>query len=359
MRPSSVVCTCTSTPSRSRMRRPSAMPHGAFTRPPNGAWSTMRTEPTSSRKCSSTRCVSSGTMSRDGALRLHVLDERARRRLVGVVARLDRREVVERARVVELATQLADARREVGRARHELAVPEGHPRRRAGRGDDDHAIVLDRADAPGGAAELEDVADARLVHELLVQLAEPRLVRRGSPCRVRGRGSCRRRSSRPCATQRAGVSTSLTRSQETRASSSAATSLGYLPDEHREHFVERRARERVVRIRAAHEVEQVGRSSTRRSDATMATMICASTSSAFWTTRVGSTSPARIASTMASCSSASSRKVGTNTPRLVASSECPARPTRCSAAATRFGLWSWTHEVHRADVDARARGSSW
>ena len=74
----------------------------------------------------------------------------------------------------------------------------------------------------------------------------------------------------------------------------------------------------------------------------MATMTCASTSSAFCTTRVGSTSPSRIARTTASISIASSRNVGTNTPRLTASSECPARPTRCSPFATRLGDWSWS-----------------
>ncbi len=53
-----------------------------------------------------------------------------------------------------------------------------------------------------------------------------------------------------------GVSVSVTRSQLSRASSSAATSDGYFPDEHRQHFVERGARQLVVRIRAAHEIEQ-------------------------------------------------------------------------------------------------------
>ncbi len=44
------------------------------------------------------------------------------------------------------------------------------------------------------------------------------------------------------------------------------------------------------------------RSSSRRRWTTAATMTCASTSSAFWTTRVGSTSPSRIARTIASIS---------------------------------------------------------
>ena len=59
----------------------------------------------------------------------------------------------------EFASELTDAPREIDASRHELAVPEGHARRRAGRGHDDDPIVLDRADAPRRRAELKDVAN--------------------------------------------------------------------------------------------------------------------------------------------------------------------------------------------------------
>src|SRR5688572_4713480 len=62
------------------------------------------------------------------------------------------------------------------RARHVFAVPEWHPRGRARRRRHDDAIVLDGPYAPGARAELKHVADTRLVHELLVQLAESRAV---------------------------------------------------------------------------------------------------------------------------------------------------------------------------------------
>ena len=62
MIPSSVVCTCTSIPgSASRTRCASAIPQGAFTRPPNTECRMIRTAPISSRNCSMTIVRSSGT----------------------------------------------------------------------------------------------------------------------------------------------------------------------------------------------------------------------------------------------------------------------------------------------------------
>ena len=55
-----------------------------------------------------------------------------------------------------------------------LAAPERHLARLAGGGRDDHAIARDLRDAPGGRAQQERLADARLVHHLLVQLANAR-----------------------------------------------------------------------------------------------------------------------------------------------------------------------------------------
>src|SRR6185437_9573767 len=82
------------------------------------------------------------------------------------------------ARGIELAPQLADARRQMRRARGVLAVPEGHSCGRARRRCDDDAVVLDGVHAPSGRAELEDVADASLVNELFVELAQACAVRK-------------------------------------------------------------------------------------------------------------------------------------------------------------------------------------
>ena len=132
-----------------------------------------------------------------------VLDERARGALVaGVQARqaLHGALVVERG---ELALEAADGAAELERATRLLALPERHLRGLAGRGGDDHAVARDLLDAPGGRAEQEDLALARLVHHLLVELADAAAaVRPGRRRRGRGRGSCRRSRSRCAARPR-------------------------------------------------------------------------------------------------------------------------------------------------------------
>ena len=115
-----------------------------------------------------------GNDARRRALLVNVFDERLRRRRVALVLRGNADDVLFRPRGIQVPPQLADARRDVRRARRVLAVPEGHPRRRARRGRDNHPIVLDSVHAPGRRAELKHVADARLVDELLVQFAKPR-----------------------------------------------------------------------------------------------------------------------------------------------------------------------------------------
>ena len=59
--PSSLVCTSTSTPVRSRSAPASASPHGPLTRPPKGEWITSRGSPSASSK-TSTRIVRSDEM---------------------------------------------------------------------------------------------------------------------------------------------------------------------------------------------------------------------------------------------------------------------------------------------------------
>ena len=189
------------------------------------------------------------------ALRLHVLGKRARRRFIRAVVALDLLEVLWRAGVREGAPQHTDARREVARARHELAVPEGHTRGRAGRRYDDHAVVLDAPNAPRGAAELERVADTRLVHELLVELTEPRLVPEvhGVQAAV-GDGAARDGGDHARgAGRREQVGDAIPRDARFKLGGDVARILA---GEHGEGFVERRARERMVRVRATHEVEE-------------------------------------------------------------------------------------------------------
>ncbi len=73
----------------------------------------------------------------------------------------------------ELARELADAGAELLAAPRAVAAPEGHLAGHAGRGRDDDALVGDLLHAPGRRAEHEDLAGARLVDHLLVELADP------------------------------------------------------------------------------------------------------------------------------------------------------------------------------------------
>src|SRR5919109_1221736 len=129
--------------SDSRNRCASAIPQGAFTRPPKTECSTMRQAPSSSRKYSTTIVRSSGTMT--------------------VAARCS-------------ATYRSHALRHAHGPCTVLSLPEGHPRRSARCRVNDHAVVLNGRDAPRGGAQLEHVAYPRLVHELLIQLAKSRAV---------------------------------------------------------------------------------------------------------------------------------------------------------------------------------------
>src|SRR5205085_1111524 len=58
-----------------------------------------------------------------------------------------------------------------------VALPERHRARHAGGGGNDHAVSPDLLDAPCRCAEQERLAGARLVHHLLVELADAPAVR--------------------------------------------------------------------------------------------------------------------------------------------------------------------------------------
>src|SRR3954469_6878948 len=78
-----------------------------------------------------------------------------------------------RSKRAELAGELTEGATEFGRPAEGVALPERQPARVSGRRRDEHPVVSDVLDAPRRRAESEDVADARLVDHLLVQLADP------------------------------------------------------------------------------------------------------------------------------------------------------------------------------------------
>jgi hypothetical protein len=196
---------------------------------------------------------------RRGALRPDIGANRIRGRRVAAVSLGEHRpETVGAPGFGDLASQRADALAERERSRHELAVPERHPRRYPGGRIDDHPVMLDRRDSPGGRSELEHIADARLVDELLVQLAEPRPV--GKVHRVEA--AVRNRSARDH------------RGHSARARA-AETVIHAIPcdprlelrgqirwvfaGEHREHFIERATGQPMVRVGRPDHPEQIAR----------------------------------------------------------------------------------------------------
>ena len=192
--------------------------------------------------------------SRRRALRVHVLDERVHRR----ARRSCIRSSAPFASDVSASCRrrAADAVTELERPRHVLAVPEGHPRRRARRWMHDHAIVLDGGDAPGGRPELKRVADARLVHELLIELTQSRSIGEvhGVETAIgdRSAGDHGHHSRSAVASERP-----VTRSQVIRALELGGDVGRILAGEHCEHFFECTDGETVVRIRAANHAEQI------------------------------------------------------------------------------------------------------
>ena len=137
-----------------------------------------RQSPSSSRKRSTTSVVSVGTWPVDSLLLVDEGDEVVRGALVEPAVG----EVAAGCAESRAPRERADRPAELGRAAEAVALPE---RARAGDaegGGDEHAVVGDVLDAPARRAEREDVADARLVDHLLVELADalPPL-RRSSP----------------------------------------------------------------------------------------------------------------------------------------------------------------------------------
>ncbi|GAA5012048.1 hypothetical protein [Kitasatospora paranensis] len=73
----------------------------------------------------------------------------------------------------EFADEGAEGPAELDRAAEGVALPERQPAGDARRRGDQHLVVGDLLDPPGGGAQGEDVADPGLVDHLLVQLSDP------------------------------------------------------------------------------------------------------------------------------------------------------------------------------------------
>ena len=193
-----------------------------------------------------------------GALLRDVRSQRLRTRRIHAVARLEPRvhRIVIDVHHRELAPQLAHAMAQRHRPRRELAVPEGHPRRRTRRGSHDDTIVLDRADTPARGAKLEHIAHTRLVHELFVELTEPRAVREvhGVEPAIRNRAARDHRHHPRRARPRQSIVDAIPRYPRLELRRQLRRIFSR---QHRQHLVEHRAREPVIRIRAAHEGERI------------------------------------------------------------------------------------------------------
>src|SRR5690348_8818892 len=157
----------------------------------------------------------------------------------------------------QLARELPDRGAELVRPPHSLALPERDRAGNARRRRDEHSVARDVVDAPGRRAEHDHLAGARLVHHLLVELAD-------APAAVGDEGA-----EEPAVGNRSGV-----RDRETaRAFAPADDACGAIPDdarpqlrelvrwiaarEHVEDVLELDAREICERIRATHEAVQL------------------------------------------------------------------------------------------------------
>ena len=170
--PSSAAMAPFSMPNRSESRALTASAHGACTCMPNGECSTIRQSPSSSRKRSSDQ----GAVGRNGAGGLRLVPDEAeevRRRAAVETDALGERRGVLLLRGGERALERADRAAELGGPAEPVALPERHAAGLAEGGQHEHAVVGDLLDPPAGRAEAEDVADARLVDHLLVELADP------------------------------------------------------------------------------------------------------------------------------------------------------------------------------------------
>ena len=216
----------------------------------------MRQSPISSRNRSTTTVRSDGTDAGGALLLLQERQQVARGERVepDLVDEALRRLLLRQRR--QLTREAADRLAELVRAADPLALPERHRARNSRRGRHEHAVARDLLDPPRRRAEHDHLPRARLVHHLLVELADAAAAVDDED------------AEETAVRDRAGVGDG----EAARALPPAHDSAGAVPDdarpqlcelvgripagEHVEHVLELRAREVGERIRAAHELVQ-------------------------------------------------------------------------------------------------------
>ena len=271
--------------------------------------------------------------------------------------------------LADLAREGAQLATQLDRSPDGVALPERHLAGLAGRRRHEHPVVLDRLDAPGAGAEEDDLAFARLVDHLLVELADPPSARSALPGRGSAGGrrpvpsSARKTGKRPrsgivppeiTATVRASRrawTVPATRSQTTRGSQLGELVGRVLAGEHPERRLEDVAPELGEVLGSAHGARRARRPA-RRGRRVVATSCWASTSSGLRGTTVVSMAPSCMRRVTTAVSSRSPRYLGKRTPRDGSPTWWPARPTRWRPRATESGRLDLDDEVDRAHVDA-------
>ena len=204
-------------------------------------------------------------------LALNMGDEGTGRAFVeGVVAAqpglgfFDRRLIRLRQACCDLAPESADADAELVGPIGVVAVPERHARRRAGGVDHDDPVVVDLGHAPDVAAQQKRVADARFEDELLVKFADARLAVaqiHAERARVRDRADVAHREQARAGQgdQPVGRPIPGDLGPQRRDSRHGRGVEVVAAGEHVEDALELRPGQVAVRIRAADEVEELGR----------------------------------------------------------------------------------------------------
>ena len=153
------------------MRALTAMAHGIWMRLPKGVRTQTRQSPSSSRHALDHDGAVVGDLAGGGFLVGEKLEQVFGGVGVEVVFGDKAREGRGLRQTAQFANQSADAAAEFERSTRTIAFPEGHFARLAGSGHDEHAVVGDVLNAPGGGAEDEGLVGVGLEDHLLVEFA--------------------------------------------------------------------------------------------------------------------------------------------------------------------------------------------
>ena len=182
MMPSSVHSTCTGRSSRAR-RSSIASAHGAWTRAERGEDADAPVADLVGEALDDDRAVVGHRAGRLGLLVEVGAQVRSRAGVEPVFAQA--RFGIGAGELAQLTRERAERAAELERPAGPVALPERGLGGLAGRGRDDHAVEGDLLDPPRGRAEHEALADAALVHHLLVELADRAPSGRNTPKRPR------------------------------------------------------------------------------------------------------------------------------------------------------------------------------